>query len=431
MRRTGERRLRDSPRLGPLRTADFRRFYAAQVLSRLGDGVIPVALTFAILGWFHSATSIGIVLAARTIAQGAGFLVAGAVADRLPRLRLMVLSSSFRAGTQALLGALVITRTGSLWQIVLLQIVTGAVSAGDRPAVVGLVPALVAENDVQSANALIGLSQGLGLVVGPAAAGVLLAVTNPGWALVFDAATFVGGALLLSRVHVQATQRAPREPWRLLASLGEGWRVVTGRAWLWLGILNFGLQQFVAVGVFFVVGPLVAARNLGGSSAWATIMAAEALGGLAGGVLALRLRPKRPLAAAFASFLGFVPPLVLLAQAAPTIAIAAGALLGGAGAPFADALWYTAIQKHLPADVLSRVSAFDYLGSKIFQSLGFAVAGWAAARAGPSATLWTAAAVFGFTSTLMLLLILRHEAGVRGPQKPERLEDNAAELEAW
>jgi MFS family permease len=399
-------------RLGPLRTAVFRRFYAAQVLSRLGDGIVPVALTFAILGWFHSAASVGIALAARTIAQGAAFLVAGAVADRTSRLHLVIAAASVRAGTQGLLGALVITRTGSLWVIVLLQVVTGAASAWDRPAVVGLVPELVAAKDLQSANALLGLSQGLGLVVGPAAAGLLLAVANPGWALVFDAATFVVSAVLLSQVRVTTTERAPAMEWRLLSSLREGWRAVASRAWLWLGILNFGLQQFVAVGVFFVVGPVVAERSLGGSSAWATIMAAEALGGVAGGIMALRVKPRRPLFAAFAAFLGFVPPLVLLALAAPTAAIACGALVGGAGAPFADALWFTTIQKQLPADVISRVSSFDYLGSKIFQSVGFAAAGWAAARVGPAATLWTAAAVFGCTCVLMLLLIL--------PREPER-----------
>jgi MFS family permease len=157
-------------------------------------------------------------------------LPAGALADRLPRSRVILLSALVRAIGQAILGLLFIKGVGALWAIVLIQMVNGAASAFDRPAAVGLIPTLVQPSDVQPANALLSLSQSIGLIAGPAIAAVIIATAGAGWALLLDAASFAAAALLLARLPAGVAPR--RAPQGLLADIREGGRALVRRAWL-------------------------------------------------------------------------------------------------------------------------------------------------------------------------------------------------------
>ena len=79
-------------RLGLLRIRAFRNVFLAQSISVFGDGITPVALTFAVLGLTGSGTDLGLVLAAQSLPLAALALVGGVWADRLPRAALMVAS---------------------------------------------------------------------------------------------------------------------------------------------------------------------------------------------------------------------------------------------------------------------------------------------------------------------------------------------------
>jgi MFS family permease len=138
---------------------------------------------------------------------------------------------------------------------------------------------------------------------------------------------------------------------------------------------------------------VVAKAHLGGASAWAAILASSGVGSLAGGLLALRMRPKAPLRVAMLSVFLWGPPLALLAVAAPTWAVAVAAFAAGSGVAVFGALWDTALQEQVPADALSRVSAYDWLGSIVFLPVGLAIAGPVADLIGVERTLWLSVGV--------------------------------------
>src|SRR3954447_26890540 len=100
-----------------LREREFRLVYGAQVVSLLGDGIIPVALAFAVLDLTGSATDLGLVLACRTVPMVGCLLAGGVVADRLSRRRVMIAADVVRLGSQGLLGVLLVSGSAHLWEV--------------------------------------------------------------------------------------------------------------------------------------------------------------------------------------------------------------------------------------------------------------------------------------------------------------------------
>ena len=127
-------------RLGLLRIRDFRNVFLAQSISVFGDGITPVALTFAVLGLTGSATDLGLVLAAQSLPLAALALVGGVWADRLPRAALMVTSDLVRAAVQIAGATLLLTGVAQIWQLALLAAVHGAAEAFFRPAAGAIMP---------------------------------------------------------------------------------------------------------------------------------------------------------------------------------------------------------------------------------------------------------------------------------------------------
>ena len=98
-----------------LRLRDFRLVFGAALVSLLGDGMVPVALTFAVLDLTGSATDLGIVLAARTVALVGSLLVGGVVADRVGRRAVMIGADLVRLVAQGAMGVLLVSRAGDGW----------------------------------------------------------------------------------------------------------------------------------------------------------------------------------------------------------------------------------------------------------------------------------------------------------------------------
>ena len=126
---------------------------------------------------------------------------------------------------------------------------------------------------------------------------------------------------------------------------------------------------------FLVLGAVISKESLGGATAWGTILGAEGAGAVLGGVAMLRLRFGRPLVSAVLFLLVWPCPLLCLAYRAPVAVIAGGAFLGGTAFAIFDTLWQTTMQREIPAEVLSRVSAYDWFGSLVFLPLGYAIVG--------------------------------------------------------
>ena len=393
MRRTGG--------LDVLRLRDFRLVFGAALVSLLGDGVAPLALTFAVLDLTGSATDLGAVFAARTAGLVGSLLIGGVVADRFPRRAVMIGADGLRLVAQGAVGVLLLTGHATVAEIAVSQAVVGAATGFFNPASSGLIPA-VSGNWLQQANSLRGIASAAGNIAGPAIAGVLVATTTPGTALVVDAASYGVSALLLARVgHVPVTRGAAQS---FLTELREGFAEVRSRTWLWSTLVALSLVNAVSVG-FVVLGAVIVKGHLGGPGAWALILAAQGAGALVGGAALLRVTPRRPLLVA--TLIGLIPvvPTFLIAIPAPLAVIAVAALMGGIGNMVFNTLWETTLQQHIPEAARSRVSSYDWFGSLALQTLGFALIGPLAAAVGTSTALYLCGGVE--LAAVSALLVLR------------------------
>jgi MFS family permease len=363
-----------------LRHRDFRLLFSAQAISVVGDGMAVVALAFAVLDLTGRTTDLGIVLAARMVPMLALLLAAGVLADRRSRRAVMLGADVFRAASQGLSAALLVTGHAEVWQLALLQAVHGGASAVFMPASTGLVPALVPSRDLQQANALRGIAQSVGMLAGPAIGGVLVAAVGSGWAIAGDAATYALSAAFLVRLRIPQSGRPPAAR-PFLADLREGWREFRARTWVWAGVSAASATNMLLAG-YLVLGPALARADLGGPGAWALISSAFGGGMLLGGLGGMRVRPRHPLRA-FAVLLCLpAAPSLALAGGASAVGAAALALPAGLGLVLLNAIWETTLQQHVPAHALSRVSAYDWLGSLAFEPVGYVLAGVVASMVG-------------------------------------------------
>jgi predicted MFS family arabinose efflux permease len=360
-----------------------------------------VALAFAVLDLTGSATDLGIVLAAKTVPLVAFLLVGGVFADRLPRRLVMLVADVVRFGAQGAVALLVLTHSARVWELVVLQAISGTATAFFNPASTGLTPLTVSPERLQQANALRGTAMALSGIVGSALSGVLVVTIGPGWALAIDSLTFAVSAFFLSQLRLPAQVTLP--PQTFFRDLRDGWHEVASRTWVWAIVVGAAVGNMM-VSIFVVLGAVISKESLGGPGAWAVIVTALGIGSLLGSIVALRLHVRRPLFLGSALVGLFALPIALLALHAPVAVIAGAALLGGAGNLIFNALWETTLQQHIPPAALSRVSAYDWFGSLAFQPLGLVIAGPAAAAIGSSTTLWIAAGVF-LVETLAILAI--------------------------
>ena len=392
--------MRLAGRLGPLAERQFRLLFAGRTISVLGNAIAPIAIAFAVLDLTGSKSDLGFVLAARALPQVLFLLVGGIWADRLRRNQVMVASNVLSGASQAALAALLLTGAAQLWMLIALAAANGVSSAFFFPASIGIVPQTVPAPMLQSANALLRLGLNATSIVGAAIGGVLVAATSPGAAIAVDAATYFLGALLIGLMSLPASLRM--EGSHFLGELAEGWHEFSSRTWLWAIVLQFGLINALTVGSESVLGPAIAKESLGGAAGWGLILTFESAGFLVGGLLQLRLRPRRLLlVATLGVMLGSGLSLALAVPLA-LWAVCFLALLAGIGAETFGVNYDTAVQQEIPGDKLSRVSSYDALGSFVLIPLGLALAGPIAAAIGTSTTLY-AVAVLNIGAALAVL----------------------------
>ncbi len=398
-------------RLGPLAERDFRLLFSATTITTLGDRLAGIALVFAVLD-FGSVTDLGLVLAARGVAE-TGLLVFGAVwSDRLPRNLVLTGAAMVQGAAQAATAFVVLAGTAGIGVVVVLQALYGVGGGFVVPAEVGLVPQTVNPSRLQQANALQGLSRNVVGILGPALGGAIVVAGSPGVALAVDAASFVVCAGLLSRIRVAGRVAGATRP-SFFRELREGWSEFTAHTWLWSTVLLFGLGNLVFA-AWWVLGPAIAKDELGGAGAWAAILTAGGVGSVVGGLVALRLRPSRPLLASCLAPAPLVLQPLLLALHAPVWALAGVSFVAGAGLSVHLTLWFTVFQREVPEQAQSRVSSYDALGSFALLPLGYAIVGPVADAIGVDATLLAAAAIE--TACLLTIVSIPAVWAIRAPE---------------
>lgn len=371
---------------------DFALFFVARAVARLGDTMLPVALAAGLLEHGYGAGAVGLAMASSVAAFAGLVVLGGVVADRFSTRRLMIGADLVRLVTQSFAAGLFFTGHVVLWQICAIGVVNGAAAAVFQPGVASTVPRLAP--DVQRANGAIRIAESSAQLAGPAVAGVLVGFVSPGGLFAVHATTYATSALCLLLLRLPPFPSAARAVGPGLrvfrADLVEGWREFRSRTWLW-GVIAVWCVYMIAV--WGPTVPLVATEVVQhhGPRAYGLVNSALGAGTVIGGLLSLRLRPRRMLRAgalALFAFFGF-PATVGAGLGVP--AMAAGAAVAGAGMSFWGVMWSTSVLTQVPSDVLNRIHAYDVAGSLAMMPVGQALAGPAAAALGADHVLLVSA----------------------------------------
>ena len=369
---------------------DFRRVYIASLISLGGDWFLTVSLFSLVLKYNGSGIAVGLVIAVQDLAFFLASPLAGALADRLNRRTLMIVSDLARA--VMCLGFLFVRGADTVWVTYAAVAALALFSAVFEPASAAALPNLVEPEDLGTANALTGSAWGTMLVVGAGLGGLIAGKFGTSAAIVVDAASFAASALLVITVHrsfAEARSANMRHPGVIEATRETARYARQDHRVLALVAVKFGWG--LAGGVLVLIPLLVNRSFHGGDTAIGVLMAFRGLGALIGPFAARRalgIEDRRLFLAigiALAVFgigyavVGAVPSLLL---AMPAIAVAH---IGG------GAQWMLSsygLQKIVPDRIRGRIFAFDGMLVTLTFGTSSLATGWLADSIGPRETAW-------------------------------------------
>jgi DHA3 family tetracycline resistance protein-like MFS transporter len=404
--------------LTPLRNRDFRLLWAGMCLSLVGDGAFLVALAWQVFSLSGGPAGMSYVGIAMTVPTIVFLLIGGVASDRLDRRWILVGADLGRALAVALMAGLTLGGQIEVWHLVALSAVYGTGSAFHAPAFDALVPDVLAGDRLAQANALDQLVRPLALRLGgPALGGVLVGVAGAGAVYMLDAASFLiaGGAVLRMRLPLRAARPADGTG-SVIGDLLDGWRFVRRHAWLWATFSSAAIAYLLFMGPVEVLLPWMVKDVLEGSAFDLGLVFAA--GGLASMVCAI-VMARRGLPRRSMTFMLVVWTVATLAIAGYGLAGAVWQLMLAAavfnGLETAGTIvWATLKQRHVPGELLGRVSSLDWLISIGLLPVSFALTGPVSAAIGPRATL-IGAGVLGAVVTCLALYV----PGIRAPERPE------------
>jgi MFS family permease len=369
--------------LEPLRHRDFRLLWTGQTVSSVGNFIHNVALPFQVLALGGGALELGVWGAIFSVTSLVFVLFGGVFADRFPR-RILILVTDLLAGVfVAAIAVLAATGQLRLEHLYVEAALFGATESFFQPALSALIPELVPADILQAGNALRGSSRQVALLAGPLIGGFLVAFAGTPLAFGVDALTFFVsfGALALAR----PPRREPPPAAPLLRQVREGLAYTFSVPWLWIFIFGWALVLFGQVGPLNVGLPIFVRDVLHGDARiFGLLMAALGVGEVVTGLVLAQVRVRR-LGIGICAFgiagglavigIGLVPEL----PATLLFAAVFGAQFVGIGI-----LWTTAVQKHVPAEVMGRVMSIDYFGGTLLLPIAPIVFAAVIAAVGPA-----------------------------------------------
>jgi MFS family permease len=352
---------------------EFRLLLAGQSLSTLGDRLVFVALALYVTE-IGSPSDVGIVLASHAVPLVGFLLIGGVWADRLPRHLVVVTTDLIRFGLHALLALLIFTGTVEIWHIAVIEACFGTAEAFYRPAFTGLVPQTVPEEEIQPARATFGTVETISEFAGPALATALVLGVGPGWAFALDAATFLVSAVFLVRLRPRK-RGEPAERTTVLAELREGWTEVRSRTWIWVIVGVFSLGLLTAYGPWMTLGPTISQETYDTRAVYGILVSAMGAGTIVGALIGFRWRPRHPMRMGMLLALGLPISLGLFGLGLPVAVLLPVFVFAGMGIALFDIWWHTALAERVPPHMLSRVTAYDWMGSLALLPIGYVLAG--------------------------------------------------------
>jgi DHA3 family tetracycline resistance protein-like MFS transporter len=394
--------------LAPLAHRDYRLLASGMSVSLLGDGLFLVALAWQVYTMSDAPTALATVGIAMTIPTIMCLLIGGVVSDRFDRRLVMLVADTVRALVLAALAALVVTGTLTFLELLAIGVVYGAATAFFNPASDALVPQLLPADVLAQANSLDQLIRPVALrLAGPALGGVMVGSIGAGWTFALDACSFAISVVALLAMSPIPVSVAP-EARAGVREIRAGFRYVRSHAWLWATLVTAAIAYLLFMGPTEVLLPfIVKHRFADGARDLGLIFAAGGLGSLGCAVAIGQFGLPR-------ASLTFM----YLTWTAATVAVAGYGLSEGLwGLMLASVLfntletagtiaWSTVKQRHVPSQLLGRVSSLDWLISIGLLPLSYALTGPVSAVLGARQTLiW--AGLLGAIVTVAPALIPR------------------------
>jgi MFS family permease len=355
-------------------------------VSAIGDAMVTLIIGLYVTDLTGSASAVGLVLGAYYGPLVLFLLLGGVVADRLPRRTVMIASDAVRGVLHALVALLIAFDVAQVWHLVAIGLLFGTAAAFFRPAYTGLVPQCVPEELIQPAQGLAGISREVSVVAGPAIGTALVVGIGAAAAFGLDVVTFAVSVAFLLRVHPRG-RGEPRTRSTVVQELREGWTAVRERAWVWATIAAFSVTLLCGVAPYFTLGAVIAQERYGDLAVYGLVQIGTGAGMVAGSVWGSRWRPRFPLRTAMYATLPWPLGLAAFALGAPMWALVSTVVAGGVGLGLFGVWWETALAQRIPPHLLSRVSAYDWMGSFAFLPVGYLLAGVIGDAVGASPTL--------------------------------------------
>ncbi len=382
----------------------FRSLLIARIISNIGNGLGPIALAFGVLSLEGATpTSLSIVMAAQLGPMVVFMLFGGVLADRYPRALVVGTSDIFLSGFVVANGIMLINGSATVMSMAIIAFISGSLNALWWPAFAGLVPEVVPEEDLQSANSVIGLGANAANIAGTVAGGIIVAGIGAGWAMVTDGISFfIAGILVFTLRKFGKTRDTTEHTPSVFEDLAHGWKEFSSRSWVVTVVAGYCILNMIFESVLGVVGPVHAEQELGGPKPWSYILAALSVGMMAGVLVSLKVRPKRPLLIALVAQLGVAVWIFTIGVTNWIPLIMVSAFFAGIAFDFFFVLWQTAMQSNIPRESLSRVSSYDAFGSLVFAPFGLVIAGPITERIGTEQTLIGMGIIFAVVLAAML-----------------------------
>lgn len=393
------------------RNPDFSRLYVALLVAFAADWFATVALVALVLDTTASEIAAALILVLQTAPFLLATPVAGMLADRLDRRRLLIAANVSRG--VACVGLLFATDAGSVWIAFVVVALLSFGAAFFEPTVSASLPNLVEHDDLPTANALLGAAWGTMVAVGAAIGGVVAAsVGREATFMVYPLLFFVSAGLTwgvrrsLRESEVAPTaEEAPLGLHGLRSTLSETYglaRTDRSIAALLLSKMSFG----VAVGIIGMLA--ITSDQLWGAGEVGVglLFAARGVGSLIGPFAARtfatddRLRILRGIEL---SFYVFIVGYILLPLAPGIVAAALLLLIGHLGGGAQWMLSTFGLQRAAPDRVRGRVLSVDFALALAMASISTLLAGWLAEVAGPQVTLYVMLAILIASAGLWLL----------------------------
>jgi MFS family permease len=392
----------------PLRHRDFRLLWAGQTVSSFGNNVHSIALPFQLLALGATPLQLGIAVAINTATTVAFLLIGGAIADRLPRRTLIIASDLVGGCVVAVVALLSAAGQLRIEHVYVASVALGAADAFLRPAYNAIIADLVPGDILRAGNAARLLGRSLARIAGPTVGGLAVALGGPALAFGINALTFFFSFATL--MFANPSRRALSSSASLVRDVREGFGYVFSVRWLWTTTAYFMLVNVAYAGQSGVMTPLLVRDVLGGDAeTFGLLMSAYGVGTILASVVIAQLAIRRPgrLMFAFEVLAGVAVLAIGLMPILPAVVVFIA--LTGVGLASSTVIWEAMLQRHVPEQMLGRVSSIDLLGNSLINPIAPIAAAALVGSIGPAGTFVVAGAyALALASIGLVASPLRH-----------------------